>query len=223
MNFYQERTSQYNNQTSTNKSQECRTQKDSLTLPPISPSHYRCSSPKDSEELIFFNDNEHRLKAYKNYIQNKMSSIDARAENYLSYMYHFKHQRNKTNENNAFTSPTPKKGLNNSYDDTLFTPGYVKSKQSDITNPNYFATNSYNNLMKKKKEYLNYNYINSEKNYMNRKKHFNSDDNLIPNPYNDLHCNVYTLGSSSLQHNPILNPIPNFEYNRYLNRNIYLK
>ena len=58
---------------------------------------------------------------------------------------------------------------------------------------------------------------------MNRKKHFTSDDNLIPNPYNDLHCNVYTLGSSSLQHNPILNPIPNFEYNRYLNRNIYLK
>ena len=105
----------------------------------------------------------------------------------------------------------------------MFIPGYVKSKMSDITNPNYFCANSYNKLQLKKREYLNYNYINGEKNYLNRKKRVNSEESIIPNPYNDLHCNVYSLGSSKLQHNPILNPLPNFEYNKYLNRNIYLK
>lgn len=183
----------------------------SLTLPPISPSHKLNTL---TEEPIFLNDNDTRLKAYSNYIQNKMTTIDERAENYLTYMYRSKHKKEK-NENTPVRSP--------SLDSSMFTPGYVKSKMSDITNPNYFCANSYNKLQLKKREYLNYNYINGEKNYFNRKKRVNSEESIIPNPYNDLHCNVYSLGSSKLQHNPILNPLPNFEYNKYLNRNIYLK
>ena len=53
----------------------------SLTLPPISPSHKLNTS---TEEPIFLNDNDTRLKAYSNYIQNKMTTIDERAENYLT-------------------------------------------------------------------------------------------------------------------------------------------
>ena len=228
--------------------------KKTLTLPPIiTPLHHR--KFLTHEEVIFHNDNEARNKAFQNYMKDQMNAIDQRAENYMAYMYSHKKPNQKSGsvltEQSSFPNqsmnipPSSKyyKLLNNpdapSYNlkspfnpYNKFVPLYVKSKQSDITNPNYFSINNYSNLQAKRREYLQYNYINSERSFVNKhsyqyaKQPLSYEDkkaeSLNINPYNSNHRNVYSLGKSELVHNPILNPVPNFMYNRYLN-NIYSK
>ena len=227
--------------------------KKTLTLPPITPLHHR--KFLTHEEVIFHNDNEARNKAFQNYMKDQMNAIDQRAENYMAYMYTHKKPNQKSGNVLTEQSSLPNQSMNiapsskyykllnngdtpsykikspfNQYN--KFVPLYVKSKQSDITNPNYFSINNYSNLQAKRREYLQYNYINSERNFVNKhsyqyaKQPLSYEDkkaeSLNINPYNSNHRNVYSLGKSELVHNPILNPVPNFMYNRYLN-NIYSK
>lgn len=166
------------------------------------------SSPlkREEEQPIFFNDNSSHLRAYENYIKSKSQAIDNNAESYLNFL------SNKKRDN------LNRRYITQNFISTDFTPFQIKSRQSDITDPNYFDRGSYNALQQKRKEYLNYNYISSEAAYKQKKNKFVNDEILDINPYNGLHRNVLTLGNSTLEHNPILNPVNNYEYNHYLNR-----
>ena len=68
-----------------------------------------------------------------------------------------------------------------------------------------------------KRNYLGYDSIDPDNLYSHRRRPFGNDNDLQINPFNSLHSSFKSLGESKLAHNPILNPVPNYEYNKYFN------
>ena len=94
------------------------------------------------------------------------------------------------------------------------------SRSGEITNPDYFFQRNNKDYYKyrlEQKKYLDYNYE-IIKNRMNKKNKREPDIN----PYNPINEKPFEKGKSDLLHNPILNPINNYSYNKYLEKEVNL-
>ena len=91
------------------------------------------------------------------------------------------------------------------------------NRKSEITNPDLFYkrnNNDYNKYRAEQKKYLDYNY----KILMNKNKlHDKQEPNI--NPYNPKYED-FEHYKSNLVHNPILNPVNYYSYNKYLKKEI---
>ena len=91
------------------------------------------------------------------------------------------------------------------------------NRKSEITNPDYFYKRNNEDYYKyraEQKKYLDYNYqILKNKNKLSDKK----EPNI--NPYNPKHGD-FEHYKSNLPHNPILNPVNYYSYNKYLEKEI---
>ena len=86
-----------------------------------------------------------------------------------------------------------------------FTPGSVKARGSDITNP-FFYDRIAKEIIKRNQEAMDYNIKKSENKYFKNKNLWKySDDKLAVDPGKLNNPNYYTLGDSVLDRNPILN------------------
>ena len=92
-----------------------------------------------------------------------------------------------------------------------------ENRRSEITNPElYYKRNNedYYKYRTEMKQYLDYNYkILSNKDRLNKKQEVNI------NPYNPLDAD-FEHYKSDLPHNPILNPVNNYSFNKYLEKEI---
>ena len=91
------------------------------------------------------------------------------------------------------------------------------NRKSEITNPDLFYKRNNNDYLKyraEQKKYLDYNY----KILMNKNKLHNKEEPNI-NPYNP-NYDDFEHYKSDLPHNPILNPINYYSYNKYLQKEI---
>ena len=94
------------------------------------------------------------------------------------------------------------------------------SRSGEITNPNYFFQRNNRDYYKyrlEQKKYLDYNYQ-IIKNRLNKRIKREPDIN----PYNPINEQPFENGKSDLLHNPILNPINNYSYNKYLEKEVNL-
>ena len=93
-------------------------------------------------------------------------------------------------------------------------------RSGEITNPNYFFQRNNRDYYKyrlEQKKYLDYNYQ-IIKNRLNKRSKREPDIN----PYNPINEQPFENGKSDLLHNPILNPINNYSYNKYLEKEVNL-
>ena len=92
-----------------------------------------------------------------------------------------------------------------------------ENRRTEITNPElYYKRNNedYYKYRTEMKQYLDYNYkILSNKDRLNKKQEVNI------NPYNPLDAD-FEHYKSDLPHNPILNPVNNYSFNKYLEKEI---
>ena len=88
----------------------------------------------------------------------------------------------------------------------------------EITNPELYLKKANGDFYKyraESKKYLDYN----QKILENQNK-YNKTDNINVNPFNNSSSSA-SLGRSNLVYNTILNPIPNFSYNKYFEKEIF--
>ena len=155
----------------------------------------------NQETLPFQSENENGLKAFRDYITSRSNNIEANTERYLSFI---------AKSNNSRSPPSPQR-----ISFTIskpFVPGIVKTKHSDINNPYYYnkMEESYMDFVKRReKDYLLYN---KDMGYNKPKKTLE----MNINPFN--RRSLDNLGTSKLNHNPILNPVDNYRYNPFLSR-----
>ena len=142
---------------------------------------------------------------------------------------------NKIRENN-FKKNNPNQSQNNSSNEELdynhnfelqnneprniISPNLenFSSRSGEITNPNYFFQRNNEDYYKyrlEQKKYLDYNYQ-IIKNRLNKR----SKREIDINPYNPINERPFETGKSDLMHNPILNPINNYSYNKYLEKEV---
>lgn len=196
----------------------------------------------DKEEPKFQTENEKNINEYLNYIQKKQKLTERNSKNYLDYIINERKEKrarspyiyyasphhpqenqssNIINENNYNNTPIyPKSPSSSSLSSFYKEPDYQNkpilslysrsSRLNEVTNPNrYYNIGS--------KEYLKYkeqqrNYLNS--NFEMMLNHNKKNKDIIVNPYNKS-SSLSELGDSKLQHNTILNPLPNYTYNKY--------
>ena len=91
------------------------------------------------------------------------------------------------------------------------------NRKSEITNPElYYKRNNedYNKYRAELRQYLDYNYqVLMDNKRTNKKKEVNI------NPYNPIDAD-FEHYKSDLAHNPILNPVNNYSFNKYLEKEI---
>lgn len=90
-------------------------------------------------------------------------------------------------------------------------------KSGEITNPEYYYQRNNRDYFKyrmEQKKYLDYNYE-IMKNKFNKKKR---EPDI--NPFNPIINQAFENGKTDLLHNPILNPINNYSYNKYLEKEV---
>ena len=112
----------------------------------------------------------------------------------------------QNNTSNNINSPNLQNGLN------------FSTRSGEITNPNYFFQRNNKDYYKyrlEQKKYLDYNYQ-IIKNKLNKRNKKEPDIN----PYNPINEQPFEKGKSDLMHNPILNPINNYSYNKYLEKEV---
>ena len=155
------------------------------------------------------NDRRYNEENYytKRNINNNLKSFDNKEKNKINDLIN----------NKYFQSNSPSfniKPLSNSL--SMKTINF-ENRKSEITNPElYYRRNNedYNKYRAEMKQYLDYNYkIISNNNIFNNKKDVNV------NPYNPIDAD-FEHYKSDLAHNPILNPVNNYSFNKYLEKEI---
>ena len=192
----------------------------------------------DKEEPKFQNENEKNINEYLNYIQTKQKLTERNSKNYLDYIINERREKRAHSPYIYYTSPHPQENpssnILNEHNYKNNVPIYPQSpaasspykeldyqnkpilslysrsnRLNEVTNPNkYYNIGS--------KEYLRYkeqhrSYLNS--NYEMMLNHTKNKE-IVVNPYNKS-SSLSELGDSKLQHNTILNPLPNYTYNKY--------
>ena len=191
----------------------------------------------DKEEPKFQNENEKNINEYLNYIQTKQKLTERNSKNYLDFIINERKEKRARSPYIYYVSPHAQENpsstiINESNYNNI--PIYPKSPSSsslynepdyrnkpilslysrssrlnEVTNPNkYYNIGS--------REYLKYkeqqrNYLNSNFEMM---LNYKKNKDIIVNPYNKS-SSLSELGDSKLQHNTILNPLPNYTYNKY--------
>ena len=199
---------------------------------------------KCNEEKPIFNfDNQKNLKHYQNMINGIKYKIERNEQDYLGYInafenipsnyYHNNYSNNFITERKKENLPIINRNYNNKikifpiinrYNKKLNSSNsenninesrykYFVERTREITNPELYYKKINGDFYKyraENKKYLDYNY-----NIMgsrNLKK-------INVNPFNK-GSSLDLLGRSTLIHNTILNPIPNFSYNKYFEKEI---
>ena len=207
-------------------------------------------NPEVEEIPTFTFENDRNLNSYKGRIYNKSNLVEQHTKNYLEYMKKFENKRKnilsspylvyqeKTNnrntefnlnENNQTFQPqnsydmNQKNVINNTDNNSrnilansTRTLRY-SGKSGEITNPEYYYQRNNRDYFKyrmEQKKYLDYNYE-IMKNKFNKKKR---EPDI--NPYNPIINQAFENGKTDLLHNPILNPINNYSYNKYLEKEV---
>ena len=187
---------------------------------------------KCNEEKPIFNiDNQKNLKHYQNMINGIKNKIERNEQDYLGYINAFENIPNNyyhNNYSNNFITERKKENLpiiNRNYNNKKLNISnsannineskykYFVGRTREITNPELFYKKVNGDFYKyraENKKYLDYNY-----NIMGRR----NLKNINVNPFNK-GSSLDLLGRSTLIHNTILNPIPNFSYNKYFEKEI---
>ena len=176
------------------------------------------------------------LQKTKGYIPRKM---DIKINNWGQSKDQFILPEVKTNNNNYINEKTDTKSFLNNYNkyDFIQLSPYQKEKEilKQVDHMNEYLTDKQNineliQYFKKQKENRHYFYkdllFSQYKNALNKNLNlYGTNDELIlkqrkkkfisENPY--IRQRKYDFGSSSLEHNPILNPENNYDYNKYIN------
>ena len=145
--------------------------------------------------------NKIRENNFKNYYNNQNQNNNSNDE--LDLNHNFEMQNNEIRNIN---SPKFENSLN------------FSTRSGEITNPNYFFQRNNEDYYKyrlEQKKYLDYNYqiIKNRLNKRNKRE-------IDINPYNPINERPFETGKSDLVHNPILNPINNYSYNKYLEKEV---
>ena len=189
---------------------------------------------KCNEEKPIFNfDNQKNLKHYQNMINGIKYKIERNEQDYINYINDFENPNNNNDKNNYSKNITKDRFINNKikifpiinrYNKKLNSSNsenninesrykYFVERTREITNPELYYKKINGDFYKyraENKKYLDYNY-----NIMgsrNLKK-------INVNPFNK-ESSIGLLGRSTLMHNTILNPVPNFSYNKYFEKEI---
>lgn len=176
------------------------------------------------------------LQKTKGYIPRKM---DIKINNWGQSKDQFILPEVKTNNNNYINEKTDSKSFLNNYNkyDFVQLSPYQKEKEilKQVDHMNEYLTDKQNineliQYFKKQKENRHYFYkdllFSQYKDALNKNLNlYGTNDELIlkqrkkkfisENPY--IRQRKYDFGSSSLEHNPILNPENNYDYNKYIN------
>ena len=171
-------------------------------------------------------------KTKGNNINYRMHNGNSRSVDLDSYSYSYSNKNNQTLQNpniyNINQNNDINNGINNSDNNYNYGMQSMDSRSStnslgysgksgEITNPNYFYQRNNKDYYKYKmeqKRYLDYNYE-LMKNKLSKKKR-----EPDVNPYNPINDKVFENGKTDLLHNPILNPINNYAYNKYLEKEV---
>ena len=173
------------------------------------------------EQPTFTFENDRNINYYKSYIENQTKAINKYSENYINYM-------NSINPNNKISTPYNLNENNirvhhrsdnlsniqvSKSQPTIFNKDQyiMKGRSNEISNPvKYYQNqaNDYNKFHNEEMRYLDYN-----QNIMNHKKY----NEINVNPFNK-GSSKGGLGQSSLRRNPILNPLHDYSYNKYFDR-----
>ena len=184
------------------------------------PSYTPFNNRYPEEEPTFQEENERNINQYKNYILAKQKLTELNSQNYMNYIIN---QRKSNRARSPYvsrseSSVSPLSQTVNeqpSYQNPLndqFIKQYNRSRLNEITNPELYYKQSnkdYIRYREQERKYLNSNYELMIKNGNYKKK-------LDVNPYNK-NSSSTSLGESQLIHNTILNPLPNYSYNKYFN------
>jgi hypothetical protein len=171
------------------------------------------------EQPTFTFENDRNINYYKSYIENQTKAINKYSENYINYMNSI-NPNNKIatpynlNENNIRVHNRSESNIQISKSQpTIFNKDQyiMKGRSNEISNPvKYYQNqaNDYNKFHNEEMRYLDYN-----QNIMNHKKY----NEINVNPFNK-GSSKGGLGQSSLRRNPILNPLHDYSYNKYFDR-----
>lgn len=173
------------------------------------------------EEPTFTYENERNINQYKSYILSKQKLTELNSQNYMNYILQQKKNRSRSPfvsrgeylPSNVGETPSFSEfnNISNSYKKpTPITSLYNRSRLNEITNPDMYYKQSNQDYIKYKEQQRNY--LNS--NYELMINNGNYKKKLDVNPYN-VNSSKTTLGESTLIHNTILNPLPNYTYNKY--------
>ena len=207
-------------------------------------------NPEVEEIPTFTFENDRNLNSYKGRIYSKSNLVEQHTKNHLEYMKKFENKRKnilsspylvyqeKTNnrntefnlnENNQIFQPQNSYDMNqknvinntdNNYRNNLANSTRTlrySGKSGEITNPEYYYQRNNRDYFKyrmEQKKYLDYNYE-IMKNKFNKKKR---EPDI--NPFNPIINQAFENGKTDLLHNPILNPINNYSYNKYLEKEV---
>ena len=184
---------------------------------------------EDNEEKPIFNiDNKENVKYIQDIIDLNENQIEKNQQDYINFMNkkqfeNYNYNNNLQNQNTFFPKINSKKKINYSRSvDNINNNNYQKKFvfppiKHEITNPDlYFkkANGDFYKYRAESKKYLDYN----QKILENQNK-YNKTDNINVNPFNNS-SSYSSLGRSNLVYNTILNPIPNFSYNKYFEKKI---
>lgn len=150
--------------------------------------------------------------------QDKTKMINTRAENYLKFFLNNKGQiryspyaEPKPVNNPIIKTPSKEQ---TEFDDVNPYLYYKRTRLNEVTNPDLYykiQNGDYMKYRQQQKKVLDYNYDLMQKRYGIKKE-------VDVNPFNPNLCN--DLGTSSLNHNTITNPLPNYTYNKYIEQQI---
>ena len=161
--------------------------------------NYLNNNNNDNYVKKIINDNNDNNPSYFN-------DIDLRQKNKINNMIiNYKYFQNKK-------TPLNVKPLSNSLSMRTMN---TENRKSEISNPELFYKRNnadYNKYRAELKHYLDYNYqVLSNENRLNKKKEVNV------NPFNPIDAD-FEHYKSDLTHNPILNPVNNYSFNKYLEK-----
>ena len=187
----------------------------------------------DVEEIPTFTfENDKNINIYKLKIKNKSQLVENNLKNYTDYIKYFEQKpktpfptpykvyQEKMRENNNIYNSIFNNSCDNRYNlKRNFSSYDIKNleKFSEITQPTKFNkinNQEYNKYIAEQKDYLNYNLEVMKNNWRNKFKKKEPDIN----PYHPYQQYLFEKGKSFLSHNPILNPVNNYNYNKNLER-----
>ena len=162
-----------------------------------------------NNNVINRNDN-YLKKVFNNSASNINDDNELRKKNKMNNILinnNYFHNRNKENPINLKSFPN-----------SLSTKSImVENRSSEISNPElYYKRNNedYTKYRAELKKYLDYNYQ-----VLINKDRFNKKQEVNINPYNPINAD-FEHYKSDLKHNPILNPVNNYSFNKYLEKEV---
>ena len=156
------------------------------------------------EQPMFANENVKNVNRYRSYMKTKQEQIDSYSQNYLNYLLA---RKNPSTIQRTVSPPQRESPISSLYQRS--------NRLNDITNPDLFYKQSnqeYYQYKEQQRKCLDFN-LSRMGNERERKRR------IDVNPYNK-NGSIMSLGESTLVHNTILNPLPNYTYNKYLEKEI---